>query len=80
MPGATSAYLDGCKMMSGPARSLSSKITEPDNCSANGPPVSRCPREPESGTVAAISGWYGMVFKLDLGHCDYFTRTRSEAS
>ncbi|MGW3172640.1 hypothetical protein [Streptomyces sp. NPDC001153] len=48
-------------------------VTEPDKCRASDPPVARCLREPESGTVAAIRSQYGMVFKLDLGHSDYFT-------
>ncbi|MGW0886366.1 hypothetical protein [Streptomyces sp. NPDC002671] len=48
-------------------------ITEPDKCPANDPPVTRCLRDPEAGTVAAIRNRYGMVFKLDLGHTEYFT-------
>ncbi|MGW2745031.1 hypothetical protein [Streptomyces sp. NPDC001450] len=48
-------------------------VTEPDKCRASDPPVIRCLREPESGTVAAIRSRYGTVFRLDLGRSDYFT-------
>lgn len=48
-------------------------IEEPDPCHPVDPPVTRCLREPETGTVDSIRSQYGMVFELGLGHSTYYT-------
>lgn len=45
---------------------------EPDKCPANDAPLTRCMREPEAETVAAIRKRYGMAFKLDLTAPEYY--------
>ncbi|MFI9101240.1 hypothetical protein ACIGXA_12015 [Streptomyces fildesensis] len=49
-----------------------SLIAEPERCAPNDPPMTRCLREPSSGTVAAVRHRYGMVFRLELGAGDYY--------
>ncbi|MDJ0345973.1 hypothetical protein QMK19_30480 [Streptomyces sp. H10-C2] len=48
-------------------------VEEPEPCLNADPPVTRCVREPASGTVADIRKRYGMVFKLSLGSANYYT-------
>ncbi|MFI9726279.1 hypothetical protein [Streptomyces sp. NPDC052092] len=47
-------------------------IEEPQECPAGDLPLTRCVREPESGTVAAVRKRYGMVFRLALTAPDYY--------
>ncbi|WP_033284603.1 hypothetical protein [Streptomyces sp. NRRL F-525] len=47
-------------------------IQEPDACPAVDLPVTRCTREPEAQTVAALRKRYGMVFRLDLTEPKYY--------
>lgn len=47
-------------------------VKEPEGCPVGEPPLTRCVREPESGTVATVRKRYGMVFKLALTAPDYY--------
>lgn len=52
-------------------------VEEPQECPAGDPLLTRCVRDPESGTVAAVRKRYGMVFRLALSAPDYY-RVRKE--
>ncbi|CAM5642479.1 hypothetical protein AB0N42_33515 [Streptomyces pseudogriseolus] len=45
---------------------------EPQECPAGDLPLTRCVRDPESGTVAAVRKRHGMVFRLALTAPDYY--------
>ncbi|MFF4119408.1 hypothetical protein [Streptomyces sp. NPDC001714] len=47
-------------------------VKEPGKCPTDDPPLTRCVREPDAETVAAIRKQYGMVFKLDLASPEYY--------
>ncbi|MEW2325409.1 hypothetical protein AB0926_30710 [Streptomyces griseoincarnatus] len=47
-------------------------VEEPQECPAGDLPLTRCVRDPESGTVAAVRKRYGMVFRLALTAPDYY--------
>ncbi len=47
-------------------------IEEPQECPAGDSPLTRCVRDPESGTVAAVRMRHGMVFRLALTAPDYY--------
>ncbi len=47
-------------------------IEEPEDCPAGAPPLARCTRDPDAGTVADVRNRHGMVFRLDLTAPDYY--------
>ncbi|MGW3206414.1 hypothetical protein [Streptomyces sp. NPDC001135] len=47
-------------------------VEEPGPCPKDDPPVTRCLREPASGSVAGLRKRHGMVVELDLGSTEYY--------
>ncbi|MFE4695220.1 hypothetical protein ACFRH6_34855 [Streptomyces sp. NPDC056749] len=58
--------------------SVRTPVEEPEACVDDGPPVTRCLREPASTTVAEVRARHGMVFRLDLANAEYYKVLKSE--
>lgn len=58
--------------------SVRTPVEDPEACGDEGPPVTRCLREPASTSVTEVRARHGMVFRLDLSNAEYYKVLKGE--